>query len=336
MISGGWGYICKPSGTPPNETITNGVPVGAAPGFGIFANGWTVDPKTVAWSGGTDDRSYFSDPATARPAPSMQLTKGVPTNGSYSFIVDADPRQYNISVSCAYYIDPSDPSKGDTSTVTSNLTFTSVRPSTASLTATAGSVTFTVGGGDATFAYNPAIGFTATTTTANFAGNLMLMQLDTTHWSRRDNNGVSTHESSHGPAPSFDDGDSTDKFPIGMDLDQGGYGWWLAANGASATKTTSDDPELSVASNWQYLSVSDNFQTYLMYMPTGPRQETFSAVWVALAQVSWSWSGSATNNPWPNNSSNPAPTPQNVTPGGDAAFPAWSDRTSDLTWQPGP
>jgi hypothetical protein len=94
----------------------------------------------------------------------MAVTKGVPTNQqTYSFIVTSNQQQYTITLSCAYYLNPGNPSAGDTASVQDTLTFHAVKPSTATLTAVGGNATFTVAGGAATLAYSPSIQFTANT-----------------------------------------------------------------------------------------------------------------------------------------------------------------------------
>jgi hypothetical protein len=93
-----------------------------------------------------------------------------------------------------------------------------------------------------------------------------------------------------------------------------------------------DSPFIAVANpgNLASMSASQSFQTYLMYMPPAiagcaPTSAFPCAIWVALQEMSWSWSGTATlsNGSWGLATSPPAtaPTQGSAPTGADLATP---------------
>ena len=98
------------------------------------------------------------------------------------------------------------------------------------------------------------------------------------------------------------------------------------------TPEFSDSPNsLGNSGPLQQLKQADSFSTYLMYKPTG-------GVWIALKQIDWSWSETATKSggSWTApTSAQPAPTSK--TPSGDDVFPTWvntANNYKDKTMNP--
>src|SRR5690606_3381385 len=89
-----------------------------------------------------------------------------------------------------------------------------------------------------------------------------------------------------------DDGHALNSF--GYPTSDGGA-WWPVGLNESETKTMSDAPFLSVADTSQSMSVTDSFETHLMYIAV---PDEFSTVWISLARADWAYSASWAK-PWP-------------------------------------
>jgi hypothetical protein len=311
------------------------------------AGGWTIDPATIKWSGGTDYKSYFSDAATTKvtQAPWLKaasLTTGVlTTNSTYSFIVGAQAQQYTVKVNCSYK-NPNGP--GDIVAPQSTVTFSSVRPTTSTIQGNGGFQSFYTNATNAIIAYTDnnqpwtyGIGkgnvIEAWTQTAQFGGTFMFLQLTDTYRGWTNSSGVSVHESNVGGGKNLDDGQSYKPVWYSLDLpyppNGGPNSWPLGANSIPTMAAMSDAPAMSVLVNAKYMKASDTYYTYLMYQPAG-------GVWVALAQLQWTLNLSATNTPpWPGKSATEDNGGTVSTPTGAAAFPGWTCDTSSLTSQPG-
>ncbi len=329
------------------------LPVGAYAKFTVLlsAQGWTVNPATIQWSGnGTDYQSYFFDPATSKVSQdpylqAVKLVKGVATtNDLYSFIVGAKQQQYTITVNCSY----KDPNGGaDIPAPPSTVTFSSVRPTVATIQGNGGFQSFyTITAPPPTGAFiayadnnNPwknGIGngnvIEAWTQTAQFGGTFMFLQLIDTYRGWTNSANASFHQSNVGGGQNLDDGAGF--LTVGRQLDLpyppngGPNSWPLGPNSNPTMAAWHDPPSMDVPLNALYMKVSETYYTYLMYQPAG-------GVWVALAELTWSLNQTANNAPnWPGNSATTDNGGTVSTPTGDAAFPGWTYDTSSLTWLP--
>jgi hypothetical protein len=336
------------------------LPVGADATFDVLSPpGWTIDPSSINWSGGTDYKSYFTDAAstTVKQDSSLvqqQVTTGVDTRSSvYSFILGAEQKQYTVTINCAYR----DPNDGeDIEAPPTTVTFNAIRPTVASISGAGGFYAFYTGNGLATLGYSDnnqpwtnGLGLgnvmTAVTQTGEFGGNFMFLQLINFDHAYTDDTGASFNLSTVGNGPDLDDGFLETYNPIGSELDApanwaGQNGWFLGPESTSTTTKTHDSPSNSKDIDYEYLSADDTFHTYLMYQPAASMYLP-AGVWVALAELTWSWSGSATNtgtpgNPhWPENSATTASGGTVSTPSGSSAFPSWDGDASEATWDPG-
>jgi hypothetical protein len=332
------------------------LPVGAYATFLVISSqGWTIDPATIQWSNGTDYKSYFSDPATTTVSadPSLQkvsLTTGVAKNkAEYSFIVGAEQKQYTVTINCSYF-NPN--GGGDIAAPPTTVTFNSVRPTVDSIQGAGGFQAFYVTATEAILGYsannepwNDPNGqgqgnvMTAKTQTGEFGGDFMFLQLQNKHNAWTNSTGVSQHKSNVGGGANLDNGADGADNPIGMDLDvppgPAGDGWSLPQSSVLTTTQVHDPPTFAVTRSAKYLTINTwSFSTYLMYMPTNGYIS--EGVWVALARLDWSFTGSATNAPpWPANSATAVSGGVASTPIDTAAFPNWTYDSSELTWQPG-
>jgi hypothetical protein len=163
--------------------------------FGFDTSQINGEIESVSWDGGTDVRSYFSDPGGAPAPKGFHVTTGVPKDQSgYSFIVDADARQYTIFVTVTLVDGRSD---------SDELTFTSVRPDVQLTHSIAsqprvvpqsplpGTVSIKLdnpGGGN--WPNNAGAKIDASTTTKEFPGSFMFMQLIRTQRFALNQNGI--------------------------------------------------------------------------------------------------------------------------------------------------
>jgi hypothetical protein len=90
--------------------------------------------------------------------------------------------------------------------------------------------------------------------------------------------------------------------------------------------TSSDSPGQGVNFSTEAVSVSDNFNRWLMFKPNGGQ-------WVPLRVVTWSWGGSGTNiaGSWTLTSSNNAVNPTDT---GTTNYPQWTGNITNFTFQP--
>jgi hypothetical protein len=107
----------------------------------------------------------------------------------------------------------------------------------------------------------------------------------------------------------------------------------LAANGSmpaagTGTPEMQDQPSFQDFNTNQMMTVTESFSTYLMYRPTG-------GVWIALDELDWNWTETATNatgvltGP---TSAQPAPT--ETMPSGANVFPTWVNTTTNFNGEP--
>lgn len=312
-----------------------------APGYNI---------QTIAWSGGTTYSGYFSAPATQTPFGGQELEQNVATTTSnYIFIVDSMAKTYTINVNVTY----TNGAKGS-----STLTFTSVRP-TGNLTVSqvgTQTVSGTVNPGQVTVLLNPGIKIQATASTGpNTAGDFMLMQvIDTVEKKLTTDQGqnrfvrndiVVGNEAFNGPL--IDNGASnTIGYDVTSQASGGPLNWSLGPNSSmpvapAAPPEMIDNPQFGVPSSYLMVAENESFSTYLMYKPSGPP----AGVWIALSQVDWSWSKSASRpvgGNWTTTPDSQQPNPTNTTPGGAAAFPTWVNTATNFNdqnlnpYRPGP
>ena len=168
----------------PNYTYPNGVPVGCVLAYQATPNPSNFHFATVTWQGGTNIAYTFNNAPDSTPPTSMHVSTPVDTTGEiYGFIVDTTPRTYTVQCTVTYVEDATSPQ-------TSTITFTSYRPTTASLSVLdQGTPKFYPnfnGSGVAVqydnwspgvqFPQNAGMRFQATTTTGRFGGTFMFLQ----------------------------------------------------------------------------------------------------------------------------------------------------------------
>jgi hypothetical protein len=335
----------------PNYTITNGVPVGTLMSI-VIAPPPSLTFQTIAWTGGTNVSAYLSVSYNDPPPQTMSPTMNVVTNQStFSFVVDATARTYNVSVSVTYT------SGGNGS---ASLKFTSIRPTIATLTKGKDNpIPMLLPNSAGTLAYedpNNSVGMPivpTVTTAPNWGGQFMIMQTANLIRSNVDQNGNTFTMTNQGGGPNIDNGPPAFPQPIGMLItasdanNQLQYGWIQEAGTPNNTVADeADDAVIVPAQNPatdQSVTVGtpgsnpvpETFVSYLMYRPPATVSQS---VWVALAQLSWGWGGSITNTngKWSLNNSatqNPAATPLQTVPStNNACFPSWTAATSQLSW----
>ena len=245
------------------------LPVGSYTDFYVMdpGGGWSINTDTIRWSGGTDYSDYFDDDATTtvQGSPWLQsvvLVQSVATDWEdYTFIVDAEEKQYTITVNCSYY----DPDGGpDIPAPPTTITFNSVRPTVASIQGTAGFETFYTTADRAVLQYSdndhpwnggPGHGFVinAQTQTGEFGGDFMFLQLVDLRLAETSDNGASHHLANVGGGANLDNGTLGDNLPLGMALVSPpspveGTGWTLPASSALTSTQTYDPAPLALSS----------------------------------------------------------------------------------------
>lgn len=322
-------------------------------------SGYTVQSAT--WSGGTNYSNYVSQDAGNPPPASQTVGTGVATNQlTYGFIADSSPRAYTVSANVVY----TNGAKG-----TSTITITTQAPTVSFSTFDQGTTNYypplsvpQVGGGaaiqydnwakkgngPANVPDNSGVRFQATTSTT-LGGSFMFLQTVqpretfvikvngvTRNWTWTDGIGGTALDTwSGGNTLSY----STDSTSDSPNVSQ----WNMNANALPQKNKLSDTPYAvwSNATEVQSLQIGSGippgggppapvtFQTYLMYRGSG-------GVWVAVAELDWSYSGGLTRNGAgnlvvdPNNPlSNPAPTQVAPPPIG----PTWNGQGRNYSWQ---
>jgi len=239
-------------------SLPDTVPIGWFPTFTLQgASGWTIDPATIQWTGGTTYSRYFDDPATQTVGgnPGLQaVSLGGPaaTNQTtYHFIVDANPRNYSISVNFAWY----NPQGGaDIPAAATTIQFRSIVPVSTSISNVPGYASFYTTATQAVVVYSdnptPWIGgagkgmvLNATTTTLKYGGDLMFMQLMSMSRSITDSSGIVTRLRNRGGGVNLDNGLAPHSLPIGMFLNtppspSAGDGWSQPANSGPLSNGT--------------------------------------------------------------------------------------------------
>jgi hypothetical protein len=92
-----------------------------------------------------------------------------------------------------------------------------------------------------------------------------------------------------------------------------------------SSDSTRDAPGQGLNSQWQNISISDNFNMWLMFKPTGGQ-------WVPLKVVTWNWGGTAsqTGGVWTLNSSNNIVNPVGVD---SLTYPSWTNSIVNFNYQ---
>jgi hypothetical protein len=100
-----------------------------------------------------------------------------------------------------------------------------------------------------------------------------------------------------------------------------------------AAPSTSDTPSFQVPDDFspKTVTATDSFSMYLMY-----QSNVQSSVWIALSELDWSWTETATNNGTATNpqwtgSQSQQPGATTKKPSGAAAFPTWVNLTPNFT-----
>ena len=89
--------------------------------------------------------------------------------------------------------------------------------------------------------------------------------------------------------------------------------------------STNDSPGTPLTSSYLNKTVSDSFEMYLMFKPSGT-----DTIWVPLKRTDWSWSGAASRSGsnWSlDSSSNPTPSTTDTT-----SHPVWTRNAANNTW----
>lgn len=321
-------------------TLETPIPVGTRMNVKVEPPSGGYALETVTIGGMSDVSSYMKVNSDVAPPPfagpenevNTQPTPAVGSDAAQtSFIVDATPRTYGIEVNATYTLLGTETTFSGKTTIR----FTSARPEEASLSIVgqAGFSVTTADGRTELKLNNPPMEIDSNTKSAvKFGGEFMFMQLvradrtvtfadDTTYSIKTDSFRI-------------DDGyPSTLGYPaVGKlvldanpELDEV-TSWTLNPDKAPLLLfAMSDAPATWGPANAKQIVMNDSFRTYLMFRPAG-------GVWIALAQLNWSYNVSASNIPGPGWAIDPGavlPNPGNViAPLGNDAFPTWIGRVS--------
>ena len=358
--SGGDG---PPNGTPPSLTsgtfniqktglgvykATTTIPIGAVVSLTASLTGTT----SWAWTNSvTSYAGYFNTLANQAPNPSQPSpTEPVANANTYEFIVGpATNQQYKVTCEATY------PNGSGTAT----LTFTSVVPTGSLSVMKPMPNVIAVSNALPNNTLQASVGFPGiqiqgTASLGNApAGQFMFMQiLVTVNQDYQDANGVPWFRANNFDFDNGDfDGPLIDPSPappgqppgvVVADLfnytnSQGtlvtnNTSWSLpdsAGNtsfpaGGATGYYTGDAPDYTTPAGAQNMQVSESFSDYLMY-----KANMQGSVWIAISQITWSWSASVTQGQ--GKTSNPMPQPGNSSPpSGIAAFPGWVNTTPNL------
>jgi hypothetical protein len=305
--------------------------------------------STTSWEGGSSIWSYMSTSdvglATSNNAKSaMPYGPPIPLLYTYEFIVDANPRSYEIKFTA---------SDSNGNSQISTLTFTSIRPNV-SLTPTKGGITAVVTNTEVILKYDePPLYIDATTnmdpagmgtstymflqlvtpsrSVTTFPGNQVLNAKDpynnnSTPWHLDDGRDI---ESIAYPSVVTDSMGEPIPDPMNPELALIAYSWQPARD--NELHILSDMPGIHPSkSEVKKVHINnETFKTYLMFKPQG-------SVWIGLEYVEWSWTALAQrtldNTGWiPPTHNAGDPTNSTPVPGGPA-FPTWSGRTSQIVY----
>ena len=324
---------------PGKYIVRNPVPIGTVAVLSVDSPASGYDFQTYAWSGGTNYSGYFSADPVTPPSGGQELDQNVATTTSnYVFIVDANARDYTISVSVDY---------GNGAHGTSTLTFSSARPS-GSLSVSQVGTQSTSGSyrpGEVTVWLNPGINIQATASTGQYtAGSFMFMQvINTNRKEVTDSNNQPYYIDNDIMIPGGENfnGPLIDDSPIGYNFTYDGtsdlHGWYLPPNNSMPVPPASppvveDLPRGSVPNTFYRVFVDESFSTYLMYKPAGP----VGGVWIALSAVDWSWSKELARplgGSWTATPPSSQPTPTTRMPSGADAFPTWVNTATNFNTQ---
>jgi hypothetical protein len=329
------------SGTFPIQKTASGqyqaispIPIGAMAALISSSPGPAITSYT--WSGGTYTGYVGGFATNAAPPSQASPTTPLATGQSYGFIVSQPNQAYSVELTVTYQ-------GGGMGTAT--VTFNSVAPMGKLAVDTAGTQTWSVTGALATVNLSPPIVISATATVGQYtAGQFMFLQIvDSTIRSYISNTGQSWYTANTPAFPGFGgpliDSDSTIGYSYVYNS-KVGFSWSLPTNGNNSLPGSApfmtDGPGASTDIDYSQVGAMDAFSTYLMYEPN-----IQGSVWIALSEVDWSWSDTATNagGTW-TGSTVPQPTPAGPSqPTGIAAFPPWVNTTSafkQVPYQKGP
>jgi hypothetical protein len=277
----------------------------------------------------------------------QELDKNVIANAStYTFIVEPGKTTYEV-VDTVTYVGGGSGS--------STLTFSITAPTGSLSVASTGTEGYYAEGTQEVVGLKTFIILDATSSTnANTAGSFMFMQiLNTTYTEFTVPNGTSQYRKNDWdrtnevpPGENFNGKLLDDGNPIGYpfqyhgaagggsgggDDDEYFNGWVMPAlsimpTATSGTPRMGDAPDFASARTNIVLTIAETFSTYLMYKPT------LSGVWIALSEIDWGTSVTATNpagiwtGPADQNITPSAP----ITPSGDALFPTWVNTSTNF------
>ncbi len=284
--------------------IADTVPVGTIPSFNVSGSGdgYTIDSRSVIWTGGTPYSSYPLDDPNLLPPTTASVSQNVDSNSlTYSFIIDSSPRPYTIDVGVGY----TNGAHGF-----AELTFTSDKPPYSFKNSNLGQV-------QANFLFDSNnnrtgvwvgmpfdtlknvdqrmkfLGTTDLPPRSQFQGDFMILQLiDATRTvTTADGTLIGQLHTLKTNGSVIDDGTSTARVPMGQPLASGAHTWRNDHVGAS--DESYDWPLLAHPGVYnQSISFNADFKTYLMYRPGG-------GVWIALSEYDWGFRITAKNDKFP-------------------------------------
>jgi hypothetical protein len=341
QLSGGGTGGSTQNGT---GSVISTIPVGAAITCSVSGpSGYVVNDETVIWGGGSNISSY--DPGDPnQPPPTHAGPTGAPytNNPTYAFIVDADPRTYTITVNVGY-------TNGASGSAT--ITFTSAKPpytwnvqqpgqiSTIYSNYVNGNATELVLGELVNPNQNVNMSTLLDADTGaiacgqdGFQGNCMFLQLinATISVTQQNNNNQLVTSTLNTNGSVIDDGfPGSGAAPLGQPTTQGYREWEMTFSPTEGTFT--DSPSYTLQNVFaKSVSMTESFQTYLMYQPEG-------GDWVALSEYQWNFQITQTNTAFANNGVNwtntslTQPNPTQSTPSGLNAFPSWYSDSQSAT-----
>jgi hypothetical protein len=312
----------------------NPIPIGAVVALTATSPGPAI--TSYSWVGGSPYSTYVSTPA-ANPPPASQPAPTAPlgTGQSYGFIVSVSNISYGVTIEVTY--------QGGGYGF-AYLNFKSVEPTGSLAVQALGTQTASSQGGVLSVGLDPGIQISTTATVGQYTGGqFMFMQIvdsDTRNGTDANNVGWFMSNTANFQGGAFNRNLNDDGGVLGytyLYANKAAYSWLLSVNSGNTTIPTAEwDPPYMVdspsqtAQGDQTLSVTDSFSTYLMYQPNMQ-----GSVWIALSQINWSWSATATAGQQVQNSPQPNPGDP-TTPSGAACFPTWVNLSSSYLaagWQ---
>jgi len=337
--------------------IANPVPVGTITSFKVSGSGdgYTIDSRSVIWTGGTPYSSYPLDDPNLPPPTAASVAQNVDSNSlMYSFIIDAEPRDYVIDVGVGYTNGAHGFAKLKFSSQKPPYTFTVAQKgnvSSAFSTDAAGKlVAITLGelrSADGTTDMSTRLlAKTGPAPSGSFAGSFMFLQKidSTTIIVTNDGTlaGKPFTQSTGGLV--IDDGFKSggSPKPMGQPTVEGFRTWACDADITQGTFTDTpsfkhqsvkDGLQTDEALHDKSLTFNNSFETYLMYRPS-------NGAWIALSEYTWNFQIKQENVrygfadfSWINRVL-VRPDPVQSTPSGIAAFPSWTADANAADFKP--